>query len=204
MKRERVAELHYITPVENVPLILRLGILSHRRAERIPHISIAMPEVQAHRAKVTLPNGRKLHDHVNLYFDARNPMMYRRKDHHRELTVLQIDPAVLDLPGVLISDGNAASQFGTRFAAPDEAGFALLDEQKVYAEYWTHSDPAEQHERKRIRCAEVLVPDRVDPAFIIGAYCSCEESETRLITLGCTIGIERDEHLFFFGPRRRG
>jgi hypothetical protein len=202
MKRERVRELHYITPVVNVPSILELGILSHRRAESVPHDSIAMQEVQDLRAGVRLPNGRMLHEHVNLYFDARNPMMYRRKERHRGFVVLRVDPCVLDLPHVIISDGNAARQF-TRFALPDEAGFALLDEQEVYSEYWTDPDPAVQYELKRIRCAEVLVPDRVPPAYIAGVYCSCDESEAALVASGCTIGITRNEHLFFFGPRRR-
>lgn len=204
MKRERVLELHYITPIANVPSILRQGILSHRRAEAVSHESVAMQAVQDLRASIRLPNGRMLHEHVNLYFDARNPMMYVRKEQHRQLTVLRVDPRVLDLQGVMISDGNAARRFGTRFSRPDEEGFSHLDEEKVYSDDWRHPDPQVKDELKRIRCAEVLVPDRVDTAFVVGAYCSCEEAETMLIASGCTIDTTRYEHLFFFGPRRQG
>ena len=65
-----------------------------------PHVSIAMPEVQAIRAAVRVPDGSKLgrplHTYANLYFDARNPMMYVRKHEHESTCVLCVDPAVLD------------------------------------------------------------------------------------------------------------
>jgi hypothetical protein len=202
MKRKEITELHYITPVVNVPSILQRGILSYRRAGTVLHESVAMPEVQALRASVRLPTGRMLHEHVNLYFDARNPMMYARKEHHQSLTVLQVSPTVLDLPGVMISDGNAARRFGTRFSAPDSAGLSLLDAAKVFAHDWNHPDPQIKDEHKRIRCAEVLVPDRVDPAYITGAYVSCDESRATLVAFGWELHIIESEHLFFRGLGR--
>src|SRR6478735_9183939 len=102
----------------NLPSILSLGILSHIRAERIPHDSIAMQEIQDRRAEKRLPNGRALHDYVNLYFNARNPMMYKRKEGHASLCVLRIRPDILELPGVMMADGNAAAGL-TRFDPPD-------------------------------------------------------------------------------------
>ena len=47
---------------------------------------------------------------------------------------------------------------------------AVLDEQRVYAEYWTDSDMWTYFEKKRQRCAEILVPDLVPPGFLIGCY----------------------------------
>ena len=44
MIRSDVTELHFIAPIENVPSILKHGILSHRLAEKHAHESIAMPE----------------------------------------------------------------------------------------------------------------------------------------------------------------
>src|SRR2546425_4346574 len=79
VRSEELLELHYITPMENVPSILAQGILSHRRAGKLRHQSIAMPEVQARRAGRIVPGGRPLHDYVNLYICARNPMLYVRQ-----------------------------------------------------------------------------------------------------------------------------
>lgn len=204
MRRQDIRELHYIAPIANVMSIAEKGILSYKRAGAVLHQSVANAEIQALRSAVRLPTGRMLHEHVNLYFDARNPMMYLRKDHHRELAVLQVSPTVLDLPGVMISDGNAARRFGTRFSAPDEKGLALLDAAMVFADDWNHPDPQTKDELKRIRCAEVLVPDRVAPAFITGAYVSCQTSHETLVARGCDLDIIESEHLFFRGPRRGG
>jgi len=160
--------MHFITPVANLPSIFERGILSHRRAEAIGHVSIADEEVQDLRRGKRVPNGRLLHEYVNTYFDARNPMMYKRLGRRTELAVVRIRPDIMDIPGAVIADGNAAS-VGTRFE-PSPMGLAVLDEQRVYAEYWTDSDRWAYYEKKRQRCAEVLIPDLIPPDFLIGCY----------------------------------
>ena len=72
MKREDLDALHFITPIANVLSILTHGIMSHRRATKLPHQSIAMAEIQDRRQKVVIPNARPLHEYVNLYICARN------------------------------------------------------------------------------------------------------------------------------------
>jgi len=79
MERHELTEMHYITPIANVPSILKLVILSHNRAKRVRHESVAMNEIQDRKAKVTVPGGKKLHEYVKLYIRARNPMMYNRQ-----------------------------------------------------------------------------------------------------------------------------
>ncbi|MGH7845633.1 MAG: DarT ssDNA thymidine ADP-ribosyltransferase family protein [Candidatus Binatia bacterium] len=86
---------------------------------------------------------------------ARNPMMYLRRTHHQDLCVLQVSPAVLHLPGVVIADGNAASS-PTAFW-PSPAGLAKIDKATVFAEWWTDPDPFILWENRRIKCAEVLI-----------------------------------------------
>jgi ssDNA thymidine ADP-ribosyltransferase, DarT len=103
MKREELPELHYITPIENVPSILALGILSNRRARHLKPKSIARQEVQDLRAKVRIPGGRALHEYANLYICARNPMMFVRAALHETTCVLRVSTDVLDLPNVVIT-----------------------------------------------------------------------------------------------------
>ncbi len=76
MRKEELDELHYITLIDNVASILTKGILSHRLAEKVPHGSVAMQEVQDRRRNKKVPGGRMLHEYVNTYFSARNPMLY--------------------------------------------------------------------------------------------------------------------------------
>src|SRR3989304_2107472 len=111
MTFEDLEELHYITPTKNIGSIYTLGILSHKKVEKISHQSVAMDEIQERRKKVVVPGGRPLHQYVNLYFHARNPMMFKRKDFHKELCVVKVSKDVLSLPQVVITDGNASSDY---------------------------------------------------------------------------------------------
>src|SRR6266700_4454047 len=116
-----LAELHelgYITPIATVPSILQRGILSHRRAERTPHESIALQGVQDRRAKVMVPNGLELHQYANLYVCPRNPMLFKKKDRHEDICVLRVSPKVLDLPNVVVTDVNAARGYVRFSPAP--------------------------------------------------------------------------------------
>jgi hypothetical protein len=99
MERARVTELHYITPIANLASIVEVGILSHRRAAALAHASIAMEVIQDRRRDKRVPNGRPLHEYANTYFDARNPMMSRRRDERHQIAVVRISPDVLDLDG---------------------------------------------------------------------------------------------------------
>lgn len=53
---------------------------------------------------------------------------------------------------------------------PPAVGLALIDYDEVHAQYWTHPDAGSTWDHSRKKCAEVLVPDKVDPGLILGAY----------------------------------
>lgn len=195
MKRENLKELHYITPTANVVSILQHGILSHRRAKQVEHTSLAMPEIQDRRAKVVVPAGRPLHEYANLYICGRNPMLIKRKGRHRDTCVLRVSPDVLDLPGVVVTDGNASSEYVAFRAAP--GGLRIVDEELTFAEWWTDPDQITKWRKKSAKCAEVLVPDSVAPGFIMGAYVSCDDALERFGGLGVAIEPIVDGHLFF-------
>ena len=195
MRRDELSELHYIAPLSNLPSIYQLGILSHRRAEKIAHESVAMEEIQDRRAKVMVPGGRRLHEYVNLYICARNPMLYKRQSQHTELCILQVSPKVLDLPGVVVTDGNASSEYVYFAAAPD--GLKIVNRDLTFAEYWADPDLIQYYRKKFAKCAEVLVPDHVDPQFLVGAYVSCDESLARLNAIAVNIAAVIDRRLFF-------
>ncbi|WP_373509827.1 hypothetical protein [Thiocapsa sp.] len=50
---------------------------------------------------------------------------------------------------------------------------------------------------KSRKCAEVLIPHRVEPRFLVGAYVVDAAAEARLTALGCTLPIAVDAILFF-------
>lgn len=156
-----------------------------------------MPEIQEIRANKVVPGGRALHDYANLYFHARNPMLRKRAVRHAELCVLRVSTDILDLPGAVITDGNSASGYTAFRQSP--AGLAIVDRDLVFAEYWTDADQIVEWQKKRAKCAEVLIPGEVPPRFFVGAYVSCPEFQQVLIETDFDLPITIDPHLFFRG-----
>ncbi len=196
MRREDLEELHNISPIDNIPLIMEHGILSHKQAERLDLGTVALLEVQNLRKNTKIPNGGNLHEYANLYICARNPMMYKRKNMHEELCVLRISTKVLDLPGAIVTDSNAASNYVAFYPGP--TGLKYLDGELIFSEYWTHpGDQIQEWQHKAIKCAEVLILNKVPPALIFGAYVSGIIARKRLIETGFDGIIEIDEHMFF-------
>jgi ssDNA thymidine ADP-ribosyltransferase, DarT len=196
--RAQISELHYITAIENVGSILGSGILSHNRVRKVRHQSVAMEVIQARRAKKRIPGARALHDYVNLYINGRNPMMFTVLQNHPldGLCLLAVSTDVLDLPGTIIADQNASSDY-VRFAnAPP--GLALIDRGTVFAVYWTHpDDQIAEWRHKSAMCAEVLVPDVVEPNFISSAYVGSQVAEQALQAVAPTMSVTRDGYKFF-------
>ena len=197
MRRSELKELHYITTIENIPSILRRGILSHKRSQKIDHISIAASEIKDRRAKVTVPGGKLLHEYANLYICGRNPMLYKRKARHESIAVLKVSPDILDLPGVIVTDMNAAAAnlYVSFRAAPE--GLRIVDRELTFAEYWTDANEVQYFRKKSAKCAEVLVLDSVDPKYITGCYVSCEQTRARVAEIAPGLSTTVDTHLFF-------
>jgi len=114
----RVTEFQCIMPILNVESVLQHGILSYERASTLAHDSVAMHEVQDRRDQKQVPGGLKLHQYANLYFHARNPMLFKRKDKAEALCVLRVSTEVRCVPGVVFTDCNASSDY-VRFLHPE-------------------------------------------------------------------------------------
>lgn len=163
-----VAEFQCIMPIVNLPSVLEHGILSYEGSAALPHRSVAMQPVQDRRDQKQVPGGLRLHQYANLYFHARNPMMFKRRSEAADLCVLRVSTDVLQVVGTVIADQNAASDY-VRFLAPSQ--LALLDFEAIYAMDWRHPDDQIAYWRHKARkCAEVLVPHRVESRFLNGAY----------------------------------
>ncbi len=191
----RVKELHCIMPIENISSVLTRGILSHNRSKDIQHADISMIDVQKIRDKIKVPNGMMLHDYANLYFCARNPMMFLRKNEADDLCILQISLDVTRLANVVFTDKNASSDYARFFSARDVK--SKIDFDMVFADYWTDDNPIEQMKKKSAKCAEVLVPHVIPAHYVIGAYVVDENSQQKLQKQGFTLAISVKSGMFF-------
>jgi hypothetical protein len=191
----RVNEFHCIMPIANMASVLKHGILSHERVAALPHLSVALQQVQERRDIKQVPGGLKVHQYANLYFHARNPMMFKRKEQAEELCVLRIGLEVLKVKGVVITDCNASSDW-VRFLAPSQA--KILDFDDIYARDWRHPNDSPAYYRHRSRkCAEVLVPHRVESRFLTGAYVVNKKAAAVMAQTGFNLPISVDADLFF-------
>jgi hypothetical protein len=196
MNRADVRELHYIAPIANVPSIVQHGILSHRLAGEKAHNSVAMREIQERRKNKQIPGARRLHEYANVYLDAHNPMLSKLRGRNNEICILRIDQTILDLPGVIIADCNAASNWARFF--PVGEGIKAINKDRVYAQYWTHpADLLDEWRHKSEKCAEVLVPDGIRPSYIIGAYVASEKALARFHQLNIKLPICIKHAIFF-------
>ena len=175
-------ELFYITHIENIPSIMKNGIMCYERAKNLKHKSIALEEVQERRDRKRIPNGRLLHEYVNLYFNPRNPMMYKRRAYYKEICVLSVNPIILEYEGVVVSDMNAAREL-CKFLEPKVA-LTTLDFNEIY----------------RLRgslCAEVLIPDKVPYEYIQCAYVAKDELKNIFKEYGFDKPVQVKPYIFF-------
>lgn len=192
---QRVAELHCIMPIANVQSVLTHGILSYERAEQLTHASVAMQPVQDLRDQKRVPRGLKLHQYANLYFHARNPMLFLRRGESQGLCVLRVSLDVLATPDVVITDSNAASAYA-RFLHPSQ--WALIDFDDVLADNWTHPDDQRRYyQHKSRKCAEVLVPHRIPPELLLGARVNGPLAMGRLAAVVPDFPVIVDPDMFF-------
>lgn len=122
-------------------------------------------------------------------------MMFKRQAQHQSLCVLRINPDVINIAGVVITDGNASGDYVRFSAAPK--GLAIVDRDWTFADDWRDPYQIQYFRKKAAKCAEVLVPDKVKPDYITGAYVSCQEALNRFQMLGTGLSVEIKSHLFF-------
>ena len=190
----RVTEFQCIMPMVNMPSVLEHGILSNERTAKLAHKSVAMQPVQDRRDQKRVPGGLMLHQYANLYFHARNPMMFARQEEAPRRCVLRVSIAVLNLEGVVLADRNAAGDW-VRFLQPSQ--WSLLDFDRIYAMDWRDPNQFEYYDKKLKKCAEVLVPGGVEPGFLTGAYVMDQSAAAHLSAQGFNLPIQIEPVLFF-------
>ena len=77
-------------------------------------------------------------------------------------------------------------------------GLSVISRERVFARYWTHpDDPYDEMSHKSEKCAEVLVPDRVDVQFIVGAYVANQEALAEFQRLNSQLPVRIRGDMFF-------
>ncbi len=196
-KRPEIRSLYYITHVENLRSILLHGILSHQLVldRKLPYTSIYDSQIVSNRKLKQAPDGRSLWQFANVYFQPRNPMLYRvvhEKD-GKALIILAVRPDILQAPGAFITDGNAANS-PTEFY-DSSAGMEIVSKnwKTISAEWWNSVDGS-----KRKIMAECLIPGHIAPDLIHTIYVASHEVRDRIVDLiGAKPPVIPEPRMFF-------
>jgi hypothetical protein len=168
-KNKRLTELFYITHVDNIASILKRGIYSHARihTEGIKFTHVYNEEIIEKRKELKAPNGQSLWNFTNLYFNPRNPMLYRLKcdSFLKDIAILGVSAEILDRPDIYVTTGNAAHSQSEILPIIDARKNLRQIIKETDREYWGEADGS-----KRKIMAECLVPDIVPPDQIKTIY----------------------------------
>lgn len=180
MVRTSIKWLYYITHIDNIPSIVRKGILSHEQIEQlqIPFTPIYDAQIVLSRQNKSAPNGKSLWSFANLYFQPRNPMLYRVKSEKSasDIVVVAVRREILNQPNIFVTTGNAAS-LATEIRQPT-AKLITQIKKNTFKDWWSTIDDS-----KREIMAECLVPDRVPPELIDTIFVANHESRDKLLNL---------------------
>jgi O-acetyl-ADP-ribose deacetylase (regulator of RNase III) len=202
-KRGEIKSLFYITHKDNVSSILRYGLLSHALVleKRVLYHAIYDSEIVGNRQTKLAPNNQSLWQFANVYFQARNPMMYRvvHEKGAGDLAVIGLNRSVLDIPGVFITDGNAANSATSFFTPKDGLGALAEMWDIVTGEWWNSTDGS-----KRKIMAECLVPGTISPEHIHTVYVATQKAADELrASIGPNSVPVVPEPNLFFRPTHR-
>ena len=184
----RTENLYYITHIHNLSSIIKHGILSQESIEAGNVQGISMFKRKGdekknikRKSEIVLPNCEKIFLHyANLFFQPRNPMMYRAifENGIENLAVLEIANTILEEPGVVITDGNATSKTTQFHLSAEKTEIPQQQWRIIKNEWWKECDGS-----KRKIMAECLVPDCVKPEYIRSVIVADDETKNRVSKL---------------------
>lgn len=194
--------LYYITHIANLPSILEHGILSHAQVEKrqIPFTPIYDLQIVSGRQAKSAPNGKSLWDFANLYFQPRNPMLYRviSERNKNDIVIIGLRPDILRQVGVFVSTGNAASSPSDILPVPNGLNAIYEMWNVINSEWWKEEDGS-----KRKIMAECLVPEYISPDFINTIYVASHEvAERARLVFSQPIPIVPEPNMFFQPTRQ--
>lgn len=172
-------KLFYITHIDNVKSILERGIYSHKKIEdeNLQFTPVYDKDIVSNRKNIFLGNGKSLWDYANLYFQPRNPMLYRvvSEKNVEKIAVISISSSILSRNDIYISNGNAASKRTVIESSGDGRKSINKLKNVLNKEYWSEIDDS-----KRQIMSECLVPDFISPQYISSIYVAEIEVKKRL------------------------
>lgn len=195
LAKYKIDYIFHMTEISNLPNILKFGLLPHNEAHSkgLNKTDIALQDVNQRRANKKPIHGISLHDYVPMYFNPKNPMLFKRKQIQDSIIILAIDRRILYHEKSIFSDGNAASD-ATRFYNHLQ-DLEKLNWACIRTDYWNNFQDG-----KRIRCAETLAHPKIPIKYIKKIHCNSIKTKVALdqaAPLDKSFRVELNSKYFF-------
>lgn len=194
-----INNLYYICHIENIKSILGEGLFSHNKIQTLSHTVIYDKDIINHRKDIK-PNPEKnetLWDFANLYFNARNAMLYRIicEKKLEYITIIQFNKSVLDYAKThnsYISIGNAAHS--ASYFSEVTKGLEYLKKQWSLwnKEYWNEADGS-----KRFMMSKLIVKYKIPADYINSIYVVSETIGDKVKKITSFDNIITQPNMFF-------
>jgi O-acetyl-ADP-ribose deacetylase (regulator of RNase III) len=201
-KVKEIRELYYITHKDNINSILQYGILSHSEIlkRKIKFTPIYDEAIVSNRAEKKMPKGESLWEYANIFFQPRNPMMYRVKIEKTidDIAIIGIKKGILEREDLYFTNGNAACGETQIFPIKQFPEHQFEIRKQIDMEYWNNADGS-----KRRIMAECLVPKVIEPNYLEEIYVTnCQIADEIRDMLHSDFPVLSSPELFF-EPQRR-
>lgn len=198
-----IKSLYYITHIDNINSILSQGILSHQKVEdtELKYTAIYDKEIVSNRKLKSTPAGKNLWQYSNVYFQPRNPMLYRvvLEKGAKDIAIIALYPQVLKSPGSFITNGNAANNI-TKFY-DYKAGMKVISDMwdTIRGEWWNSLDGS-----KRKIMSECLIPNVISPDLIHSIYVANHSiaEKVKAVVTRSDIPIIPEPTMFFYPAKQ--
>lgn len=202
-QKPEITSLYYICHINNISSIIEHGVLSHNAIikKEINFEKIYDSQIVSNRQAKRAPNNESLWGFANVYFQPRNPMLYRvlHEVKPKNVAIIGIRPQIIGQQGVFITDGNAAHSATNFYDSARGIKSIHKDWNTIRAEWWNSSDGS-----KRRIMAECLVPDHIPASYIHSIFVANHSIAENLRNKISSDNIQViPEPQMFFRPIRR-
>lgn len=201
LKRQHLAEssmnamLYHMTHIDNLFSILSKGLFSH--SDVTSPFDISDKGVNSRRQSPEPIHKRPIHDYVPLYFNVRNPMLFRvQREYGDNIIILEFAREVCLLQDTLFTYNNAASSYAVFYYCVKKFSEAVQWD-VINSRYWN-----EDYEVKLAVMSECLIWRHLDKKFIKSIHCQNKKVADKVCSLldsvgNTSINVYYDSHLFF-------
>lgn len=189
LKKYDIKYIYHMTHIDNFENILTNGLLSH--TTNLVNKRIDNAEVNARRNFIEPIYNKNVHDYVPFYINPKNAMLFVRKNIQDNLIILLFDNNLISQKYTLFTDGNSAvhrTKFFNKLNDLDKLNWECL-----HSEYWSDFEDG-----KRLKMAEVLVPQYVGIENLKAIICHNEDILYQIQSMGINIPVFVDKNKKFY------